>query len=226
VQAGTTLIGPPVKGNRWWAANGTSNFDRHHRSAILDIRFRCTNAQRFATDWVLLGPDGLVYSGDKTKCTSYYGYGADLLAVANGTVVEARDGIPDGVPPNNYAPTNLQNVFGNFIILDIGAGRYAAYAHVIPGTVAVKIGDSVTLGQVIGKLGNTGNSTGPHLHFHICNGRDGIDSEGLPFSFARYDLLGSLPNQDVDAQKPWTDPGTPQTRTAEMPAYEQVIKLY
>lgn len=226
VKTGTTLIGPPVKGDRWWAANGTSNFDRHHRSAILDIRFRCTIAQRFATDWLLLGPDGRPFSGDSTKCMNYYGYGADLLAVADAKVVEARDGIPDNVPPHNYAPTTVQNVFGNFVILDIGAGRYAAYAHVLPGTVRVKIGDSVKMGQVIGKLGNSGNSTGPHLHFHICDGQDGIGSEGLPFSFARYDLLGSFAHQDVDADKPWTDPGKPQTRLAEMPMYEQVIKLY
>ncbi len=223
----TTLIAPPVKGDRWWAANGPSNFDRHHRNAIIDFASKSYLAQRFATDWLTLGPDGLVFTGDGTRCSDYYCYGADLLAVANGTVIEARDGIPEGVPPNNYAKTTIQNVFGNSVILDIGGGRYAAYAHIIPGTVSVRIGESVTQGQLIGKLGNSGNSTGPHLHFHLCNGQDGILSEGLPFSFASYDLLGSYKSDDaLEIGKPWTPSGSPQLRTAEMPLYEQVVTLY
>ena len=226
VTAGTTLIAPPVKGDRWWAANGTSNFDRHHRSTIIDIMFKCTGAQRFATDWLQFGADGFPYTGEGTACTDFYCYGADLLAVAGGTVIEARDGIPEGVPPNNYAATTLQNIFGNSVILDIGGGRYAAYAHIIPGSVTVAIGDTVTVGQVIGKLGNSGNSTGPHLHFHLCNGRDAIASEGLPFSFSQYDLLGSIPMADVYEGNPWTPTGDPQIRTAEMPMLDQVVKLY
>jgi murein DD-endopeptidase MepM/ murein hydrolase activator NlpD len=145
--------------------------------------------------------------------------------VADGTVIEARDGIPEGVPPKNYAPTTLQNVFGNSVILDIGGGWYAAYAHIIPGSVSVKIGDRVTQGQILGKLGNSGNSSAPHLHFHLCNGRDGLASEGLPFSFASYDLLGSMPFEDVES-KPWTPSGPPQKRTAEMPMLDQVVTLY
>ncbi len=226
VAAGTTLIAPPVKGDRWWAANGTSNFDRHHRSAIMEFFYKPVIAQRFATDWLQFGPDGRVSTGDGTHCSDYYGYGADLLAVADGTVIEARDGIPEGIPPNNYAPSTFQNVFGNSVVLDIGEGRYAAYAHIIPGSVTVRIGDSVTQGQVLGKLGNSGNSTGPHLHFHLCNGRDGIASEGLPFSFTSYDLLGSMPIADMDAGKAWTPSGPPEKRTAEMPMLDQVVTLY
>lgn len=227
VTAGTTLIAPPVKGDRWWAANGTSNFDRHHRNAVIDFASKSYLAQRFATDWMRLGPDGRLFTGDGTRCSDYYSYGADLLAVANGTVVEARDGIPEGVPPNNYAQTTLQNVFGNCVILDIGGGRYAAYAHIIPGTVSVNIGETVTQGQLIGKLGNSGNSTAPHLHFHLCNGRDGLFSEGLPFSFTSYELLGSFKIDDaLEAGTVWTPSGSAQLRTAEMVMYEQVVRLY
>lgn len=224
--ARTTLIAPPVKGDRWWAANGTSNFDRHHRSAIMEFFYKPVIAQRFATDWLQFGPDGRLYTGDGKHSSDYYCYGAELLAVADGTVIEARDGIPEGIPPSNYAPSTFQNVFGNSVVLDIGEGRYAAYAHIIPGSVAVKIGDRVTQGQVIGKLGNSGNSTGPHLHFHICNGRDGIASEGLPFSFASFDLLGSMSIEEVDAGRAWTPSGPPERRTGEMPKHDQVVKLY
>lgn len=222
VTRGTTLIAPPVKGDRWCAVNGPSNFDRHHRTAVIDFGFQSYRAQRFATDWMQFGPEGRVFTGDGTRCTDYHCYGADLLAVADGTVIEARDGLPEGVPPNNYAPLTLQNVFGNSVILDLGGGRYAAYCHLVPGTVAVRVGETVTLGQVLGKLGNSGNSSGPHLHFHLCNGRDGLLSEGLPFSFASYELLGTAP---ADPFTVWTPAGAPQVRTGEMPASDQVVTL-
>jgi hypothetical protein len=226
VHTGPTLIAPPVKGDRWWAANGPSNFDLHHRRTIIDFAFKCNIAQRFATDWLQIGPDGFLFSGDGTKCTDYYCYGADLLAVADGTVIEARDKIPEGVPPNSYAGPTLQNVLGNSIVLDIGNSRYAVYAHIIPGTLTVDIGDTVLQGQVIGQLGNSGNSSGPHLHFHLCKGPDALASEGLPFSFASYDLQGSMSKEDVEAGKAWEASGLPQVRTAEMPVLDQVVKLY
>ena len=77
VNTGTTLIGPPVKGNLWWAANGPSNLERSHRNAIIDARFRCTISQRFATDWMQINEEGLRHKGNETQCTDYYCYGAD-----------------------------------------------------------------------------------------------------------------------------------------------------
>jgi hypothetical protein len=225
VKTGTTLIGPPVKGDGWWAVNGPSNYGIYHRRVIFDVNFKSFIAERFATDWLQFGSDGRINTGDGSKCTDFHCYGADLLAVADGTVVEARDGLPEADPPNTYAPTTFQNMFGNCVILDIG-GRYAVYAHMIPGTVKVRVGDSVTKGQIIGNLGNSGNSSGPHLHFHLCSGRDGLASDGLPFSFARYDLLGTISPDEVDAGKIWKPTDAPQVRTAEMPLTDQVLKLY
>lgn len=224
---GTTLIAPPIKGDRWWAANGPSNFDRHHRTAVQNLNGNSQMSQRFAVDWLQLGPvDGLVCTGDGTRNTDYYCYNADLLAVANGTVIETMDGLPDNIP---RAPTILtitaQNVFGNCVVLDIGGNRYAVYAHLIPGSLRVAIGDSVSAGQVVGKLGNSGNSSGPHLHFHICNGKDAIFSEGLPFTFPSYNLLGSYSMADSDVANPWSPSAPPQTRTQEMALLDQVVKL-
>jgi murein DD-endopeptidase MepM/ murein hydrolase activator NlpD len=76
------------------------------------------------------------------------------------------------------------------VVEDVGQGRYAFYAHLIPGTVAVKPGDQLKRGQVLGKLGNSGNSTEPHLHFQICDGPKPLLCNGLPFEidhFTRYD---------------------------------------
>ena len=70
---------------------------------------------------------------------------------------------------------------GNHVILDLGHGFYAAYAHMIPGSIRVKEGQRVKVGQVLGNLGNSGNSAEPHLHFQIMNAPNFVAAEGLPF---------------------------------------------
>jgi murein DD-endopeptidase MepM/ murein hydrolase activator NlpD len=227
VSTEATLIAPPVGGDRWWAANGPSNFDYHHRICIFNLNGNSSISQRFGVDWMQLGPaDGRLFTGDGSKNTDYYCYNADLLAVADGTVTDARDGLPDNLPGKTTAVTiTMQNISGNCVILDIGSSRFATYAHLIPGSLRVGIGDKVIKGQVIGKLGNTGNSTAPHLHFHICNGQDSLFSEGLPFTFASYDLLGSITLQDAIAGIPWSPSASPQTRTQEMPLLDQIVKF-
>jgi len=227
ISTAPTLIGPPLGGDRWHAANGPSNFDRHHRLCIFNLNGNSSIVQRFAVDWIQLGPtDGRMFKGDGSRNTDWYCYNADLFAVADGTVIEARDGLPENVPGSTtILTTTMQNIFGNCVIIGIGNGRYAAYAHLIPGSLRVGVGDNVTKGQVIGKLGNTGNSTAPHLHFHICNGKDGLFSEGLPFTFASYDLLGSITLQDALAGIPWSPSASPQVRTQEMPLLEQVVRF-
>lgn len=222
-----TLIGSPLIGDRWHAANGPSNFDRHHRMGIFNLNGNSSIVQRFAVDWIQLGPtDGRMFNGDGSRNSDWYCYNAYLIAVADGTVIDARDGLPENEPgPTTILTTTMQNIFGNYVIIDIGDGRFAVYAHLIPGSLRVGIGESVSRGKVIGRLGNSGNSTAPHLHFHICNGKDGLFSEGMPFTLATYDLLGSITLKDALAGKPWSPSLPPQTRTQEMPLMDQIVRL-
>ena len=87
---------------------------------------------------------------------------------------------PTGLPLDQYA--------GNHIVQDLGDGNYALYAHIKTGTVKVKPGDRLTTGQVIGIVGNTGNSDAPHLHFHVMSTPDPLRSDGLPFVFTDFRL--------------------------------------
>ena len=174
---------PPLRG-RWLAGNGLSNNTEHRRSLKVLNGHPCI-AQRFATDWVQLGEDGrLARQGDMTKNENYYGYGAEALAVAPATVLAVKDSIPENDAPQTKkraVPITLATIAGNYVLLDLGRGRYALYGHLQPHHLRVKPGDRVKTGQVLGLVGNSGNSSLPHLHFHITNAPSALAAEGIPY---------------------------------------------
>lgn len=191
------VLSAPLRGDNWVAANGPSNTSGHRRT-ILPIDGRARIAQRFAIDWVRANPDGqATYTGDPLDNKNYRAYGSEALAVADGTVVETKDGIPQNIPGENSraVPITLETVGGNHVVLDIGHGRYAFYAHLQPGSLRVKLGDRVKRGQVLGLVGNSGNSTEPHLHFHLGDSISPLGSEGIPYaldSFETKDKSGAV----------------------------------
>lgn len=146
--------------------------------------------ERYAIDFVQLGADGQTYSGEKHRNTSYHCYGLPIRAVADGRVVSVTDGITENVPNSGtLAPgLTIARLSGNDVVERIGPSTYAGYAHMIPGSLKVKPGDQVHAGQVLGLLGNSGNSTEPHLHFQLCDGPTFLECEGLPQEFRRFTL--------------------------------------
>jgi Peptidase family M23 len=179
-------VSPPLRGSGWLAANGPSN-NTPHRRAVIVLNGRPYIPERFAIDWVRMGKDGTTFAGDPGKNESYLAYNSEILAAADGQVMAVLDGIPDNVPQQPPAVTiTLENIAGNHIVQNLGDGRYALYAHLIPGSLLVKPGDRVRRGQVIGRLGNSGNSTEPHLHFQVMNGPQPLASDGLPFLLAAW----------------------------------------
>jgi murein DD-endopeptidase MepM/ murein hydrolase activator NlpD len=183
------VLAAPLRGDNWVAANGPSNTSGHRRT-ILPIDGRARIAQRFAIDWVRSNPDGqATYTGDPLDNKNYRAYGSEALAVADGTIVETKDGIPQNIPGENSraVPITLETVGGNHVVLDIGHGHYAFYAHLQPGSLKVKLGDHVKRGQVLGLVGNSGNSTEPHLHFHVGDSISPLGSEGLPYALDSFE---------------------------------------
>jgi murein DD-endopeptidase MepM/ murein hydrolase activator NlpD len=185
------VIGPPLKGGPWIAGNGPSNFS-HHRRAIIPIGGQARIAQRYAIDYALLNDDGRPWDTDQKSNEDYLGHGAELLAVADGTIVDLKDGIPENIPgiESRAVPITVGTVAGNYIILDIGEGKYAFYAHLQPGSLRVQRGDRVRRGDVIGLLGNSGNSTAPHLHFHVSDAPSPLGAEGIPYVIDAFDVIG------------------------------------
>ncbi|MBC7897751.1 MAG: M23 family metallopeptidase [Cytophagaceae bacterium] len=186
------VIGPPLRGTNWFAANGPGNTSGHRRTHI-PIEGEAGIAQRFAIDWVQMDTAFKTFQGDRLKNESYLAEDQDALAVLDGTVVATKDGIPENVPGANSraVPITLETVGGNHVILDIGKGHYAFYAHLRPGSLRVKVGDRVKKGAVVGKVGNSGNSTEPHLHFHIADANSPLGSEGLPYVIESLELVGA-----------------------------------
>jgi hypothetical protein len=228
-QSKPLVITAPLRGAGWVAANGPSNTSGHRRTIIvLDGRARIP--QRFATDWVKLGPDGRLFHDDPSKNANWYDYAAELLAVADAVVTEIKDGIPDNVPlaPQRVVPITLETVAGNHIILDLGNGYFALYAHLQPGSLRVKVGDRVRRGQVLGLLGNTGNSDAPHLHFHIADANSPLGSEGLPFVLDSFETQGTVESLDAllgrAAWKPQAGART-DTRRLEIPIENAVVNF-
>ena len=186
------LIGPPLRGGPWLAANGPSNGSGHRR-AMIAIDGTPDIAQRFAIDWVKIDDSSSTHHGDPANNANYYAEDNDALAVADGRVVATKDGLPENVPgaDSRAVPITLETVGGNHIIIDIGGGHYAFYAHLRPGSLRVKVGDRVKRGQVIAHVGNTGNSTEPHLHFHISDANSPLGSEGIPYRLDSFQVVGA-----------------------------------
>jgi murein DD-endopeptidase len=216
------VIGPPLRGGAWLTANGPSN-ESGHRRALIPIGGMPVIAQRFAIDYVRVDTAGRTVSGDRTRNENFYAENADAIAVADGIVVATKDSIPENVPgPTSRAvPITLETVGGNFVILDIGGGRYAFYAHLRPGSLRVRAGDRVRRGQVLGLVGNSGNSTEPHLHFHLADGSTPLGAEGIPYLHDSFELLGRCRGLLSGC----TRLPTPERRRREMPAGNMIIQF-
>ena len=187
------VIAPPLRGGGWFAGNAPSNASDHRR-ALLTLDGHGYLAQRFAIDWLQFGKNGELGIGKFTENRDFPSYGAEVLAVASGRVVGIKDGIIENKPASRAVPITTETIAGNFVSLDLGNGRYAHYAHLQPGSLRVKVGDRVKPGQVLGLLGNSGNSDAPHLHFQITDGPSFLESEGLPYSLPSFVEEGAGPD--------------------------------
>jgi murein DD-endopeptidase MepM/ murein hydrolase activator NlpD len=193
----------PLRGT-WYVAAGPS-FHTAHRWAIME---------EFALDIVKLGSDGVTHQRNGTQFEDYFAYGADVVAAADGRVVsvvtdqtedaramrqpgESAEAYLDrlrGDQATRLAKGTTDAIVGNAVVVDHGDDEFSMYLHLQPGSVRVKAGDRVEAGQVIGKLGSSGNSTEPHLHFQVCNTAQPMTCAGVPVRFSNTSLpLADMP---------------------------------
>jgi murein DD-endopeptidase MepM/ murein hydrolase activator NlpD len=194
-QRAPIVIAPPLRGGGWASGNGCcGDASVPHRSTILSANGTYVAPETFSVDYIRL-VDGRRYAGDGTQNTDWFGYGVPVRAVASGRVVSAVDDRPE-VPPftvtdENPTITKPSQFGGNGVVVKIRPGVFGQYYHLQPGSVRVEVGQRVRTGQKLGLFGNSGNTTGPHLHFGINDGPGPLTSNSLPFEIDRFRFEGT-----------------------------------
>jgi hypothetical protein len=206
------VLGAPMRSGPWLALNGLSN-KSHHRRVIPHFFSAVHLPERYAIDYSLLDAAGELGKLPGTANEDYNAFGKELLAVGDGIIRLAVDGRPDitpgALPP--AATATRETILGNTVSLALDGGGFVLYAHMKLGTVRVKIGDRVKKGDVLGLLGNSGNTSAPHLHLHVTDRLDPLESEGVPFVFESFSYVGQMIIEGTGGT--WSPrPHEPQTR--------------
>jgi len=188
-------IGPPLEGAGWIVANGCCEGGAHRRAG-LPLNGRFYLSQRTAIDWLRIDERNRSVVGETGKNETDLAYGQKVIAVKDARVVSVLDGLPDRTPGKLPTDTTLQNVTGNHVILDLGGGLYAFYAHLKAGSIRVREGERVRRGQTLALTGNSGNTSGAHLHFHVMNAPSALAAEGVPYVIDSFTVEGRVRSID------------------------------
>lgn len=198
------MLSPPFDGGIWLAGHGPAN-DSDHRRSIFAIDGHTYSPERFAIDWVKVGPNGDSHHDGTSKNENWWGWGEPVLAVADGEITEVVDEFPDNTP-RVLPPVTLDSIAGNHIVLQIAQNLFVTYAHLQRGSIKVRTGDRVHRGSMIALLGNSGNATAAHLHLQVTDHNSVLQSQGVPFVFAAFTYLGpgsDYPEKQVS--QPWSN---------------------
>lgn len=218
------VIHPPVSGPGWIIGNGCCANLNAHRSVVWPVDGKIHVAERFAIDFSQINAANRYLEGPANQLTSSPAYGAEVHAVADGTVVSVRDDVPE--TPAGTAPhgLTLEEGGGDQIVLAIGHGRYAFYGHLQHGSISVHKGQRVKVGQTIARLGNSGNSVAVHLHFHLVNGPAWAASNGMPYRFTEFNLIGKVVGERPETELV-IDPAGHGIRRDELPMDEEIVEF-
>ncbi|HEV7234186.1 MAG TPA: M23 family metallopeptidase [Sphingorhabdus sp.] len=204
------ILSPPLRGKHWTAVYDPK-LERGHRRVVYAVGGKARIPGRFAIDWMANGQSG-------------NGLGADVLAVADGVVASVRDGVPQPVAGSPRPEVGIADATGNYISIDIGGGRFAFYEHLMPGLL-IKPGQRVRRGQVIGRVGSTGQAWRPHLHFHLADADSPLAAEGLPYLLEGAQIEGAYPSiAAFEVGGPWQSAAAPSSKAA-FPAPNVVVSF-
>ncbi len=218
-------LSPPLRGGPWVAVSD-SRWPRGHRRVGYVVDGRLRTPGRHAIDWVRLDADGRRSPEGATLARQAYSHGEDVLAVADARVAHVRDDVlersrlDEGIDRERARREGS----GNTVVLDLGDGRFAHFAHLRPGSIVVAKGDRVARGDRLAEVGFSGGASAPQLHFAITDAADEHASEGLPFHFDAFELSGRYADPSRAGSERWSAAGAAAgTRRDEMPARGAVV---
>lgn len=189
---------------RWFVLNGHAPGEAHRLAARGQAFSWDFTYRKEGRDCRILEvlPERQLTNGD------FYGFGQPVLAVADGEVVKAEGSRQDEVPTFVFSPYMLKTpqdpyeILGNYVVICHEGHEYSLVAHLQKDSVLVRAGDRVSRGQPIGRCGNSGDSTYPHIHFQVMNGPDHFRDEGIPVKMAHYGLINGESDRSIDAGSP------------------------
>lgn len=198
------VLAPPVAQGMWVAVY-SDVWPRGHRRVFIESHGHARLPGRFAIDWMKVDSHGHTLKNDSGLTASSFSYGAQVLAVADARVAAARDGVSEAARIADNKTQPHPDAAGNFISLDLGHGRFATYEHLRPGSIRVAKGDHVHVGQAIAEVGFSGDSTEPHLHFHVSDSAMPLEGEGLPYALDRFRVTGRVTDWNAFGTQRWKD---------------------
>jgi hypothetical protein len=223
-------IAAPLRGGLYLNFNGCCELTPH-RTALFPIDGTPYLSERFAVDLIRIDAQGRGAAGDFSRNESFFTYGEGVHAVAAGRVIHTRNDVADNPPLNEPRGDSFtaETILGNHVVVRLRDGRYATFAHLQPGSVRVRPGQRVRTGQLLGRVGNSGQSGGAHLHFQLSGGPSPVASDGLPFAFARFSLVGAVGNVEqflAGAANADIEPlASPSRRGGELPLHAAVVRF-
>ena len=199
------IVAFPVRGE-WLSPNTPGTKIPSHGTNRLGTRYAYDFIQ---VDWNRTGNPAyrvgvMKYLLFGVPLSDYYCWGQEIYAPCDGIVIAAEDGCLEHQKTNLFADLSnayknahefdpnkddVQTIAGNYIIIKYNETVYAALCHLQTGSVRVCVGDTVTKGKMIGKVGHSGNSYAPHLHFQLMDRSDIATANGVPCAFAEYEVF-------------------------------------
>jgi len=161
---------------KWTVVNGGTTKELSHSWGML--------SQRYAYDFIIIDDNGNSFLEDSRDVQNYHCYGVDIVAPADGVVIDLRKKYKDSYVDGRSIYCDASHIAGNFVVIQHNNDEYSLIAHLMPDSISVGVGDTVKQGQVIAKCGNTGNSSQPHVHFQLQSGKSFFTSVGLPIGFS------------------------------------------
>jgi murein DD-endopeptidase len=219
------IIGAPLRAGPWVAVYEPTWQDGHRR-VFYTVNGLARLPGRFAIDFIRVNNNGKYADNDENDIKNWFGYLHEVLAVSDGVVAAMEDNFDESPTIAGYKRPAIGNAKGNYISLKIGEHQYVFYEHLKTRSIRVKIGQKVKKGEILGLLGFTGQTTGPHLHLHIADENSPLGAEGIPFEFEKFILLGVYKDFRNFGRAPWTNStGLKLIINRQRPSPNSVVKF-